>query len=195
MTTEKSKIQLGIDHIFKHPGCRMDDLAPVLGIERKSVIPCLYEAIKCGLILSCKVERPGTVPVNEFRLSASAPDGKAPDWKTWKKANPPQDIARRGKESQTQAHRGANNGSSGGSERSRAHLPGAVTAVEPPTPAPQQAEARSGVISLPSDVEMNIRIDNDGRLHIAQGDFAIELHFKHTRELGKFMTATAGVWN
>jgi len=32
MTTEKSKIQLGIDHIFKHPGCRMDDLAPVLGI-------------------------------------------------------------------------------------------------------------------------------------------------------------------
>ena len=192
MNTEKSKIQLGIDYIAKHPGCRTDVIAVAMGCERKNVIPNLNEAIKYGLIVSCKVEVSGTPPVNEFRLSASAPDGKAPDWKTWKKHNTAPERAA----ATTQAHRGANNGSSGGSVTSQDNtFTGAAIAVEPPRPALQQAAAGSGVISIPPDADLNLQIDSDGRLTIAQGDMEIQLRFKHTREIGRFMAATAGVWN
>lgn len=84
MTEPKSKIQRGVDYIAKHPGCRTADLAKAMDTKPENVIPTLQDAIKAGLILTCKVTRPGLVPCNEFKLSTACPEGKAPDWREFK---------------------------------------------------------------------------------------------------------------
>ena len=90
MENSKTKIQIGIDHIAKHPGCRTDALAAAMDTDTKNVIPAINDAIKAGLIVTCKVERPGKAPMNEFRLSSSAPAN--PDWREWKRTHAPSHV-------------------------------------------------------------------------------------------------------
>ena len=158
-TNEKTKIQRGIDYIHKHPNCRTDDLAEVMSCDSRSVAATLWPALSAGLVISCKVERPGQRAVNEFRLSAASPDGKAPIWPAWKAGNAHlapkkngapalpsaayKDTTRKNVE-QTPAGRGANNTGSRESGTSLAEKkPDVAAVVEPPKPVRKPAEARS----------------------------------------------------
>ena len=201
---EKSKIQRAIDHIAAHPGCRTDDLAKAIGSETQNVAPTIFEAVQAGLILTCKVARPGGGATNEYRLSSSAPTN--PDWREWKAAHParadrPLKTAavagpRASAIATTQAHRGANNGSSSGPVTSFGISPaGAAADVEPPKPAPTQAEAGSVETRRETaNSRLDIQLDNHGFLFIAIGLTNIELEPEHVRELGQFLIDTEPAW-
>ncbi len=156
--SEKTKIQRGIDHIHKHPNCRTDDLAAVMDCDSRNVAATLWPALQAGLVISCKVERPGQRAANEFRLSAASPDGKAPIWPAWKanhthlapkKPGPPALPGAAYKDTtrnvvHTPAGRGANNTGSRESGTSLAPKKPEVAAVaEPPKPDRKPAQARS----------------------------------------------------
>lgn len=201
---EKSKIQRAIDYIAVHPGCRTYDLAKAMGSETHNVAPTIFEAVQAGLILTCKVVRNGGGATNEYRLSSSAPAN--PDWREWNAAHParadrPLKTAavvapRAAGIATTQAHRGANNGSSSGPVTSFGISPaGAAADVEPPKPAPTQAEAGSvDTKRETANSRLHLQIDNHGGLLIAIDKSFIELEPEHVRELGQFLIDTEPAW-
>lgn len=205
MTT---KIQQAINHIFAHPGVRTDDLAKAIGVDPHNVYSYVKDAVDAGLLVTCKVARPGKQSTVEFRPSARAPE-KAPDWKTWKRAQqaPVKPLklqadprrTNRGTVSETPAGGGVNNTGSSGSE----HLPcknmpeaAAVDVAqagqaEPVAAIPTTAPA----VPAPSD-DFELHLSNDGRLHIFLGDPhpVIKLSTEETRRLGKFLIDTEPAW-
>lgn len=201
---EKSKIQRAVDHIAAHPGCRTDDLAQAMGSAPQNVAPTIFEAVQAGLILTCKVASPSGKEINEYRLSSSAPAN--PDWREWKAAHParadrPLKTAavagpRASAIATTQAHRGANNGSSNGPVTSFGISPaGAVADVEPPKPAPTQAEAGSVETRRETaNSRLDIQLDNHGCLLISTDETVIELSPAHVRELAQFLIDTEPAW-
>lgn len=84
----KSRVQLAIEYIYAHPGCRSDAIATQLGVERKQVHSAVAPAVEAGLIVTCKVERPGKPPETEFKPSAAAPL-HCPDFVEWKNSKSP----------------------------------------------------------------------------------------------------------
>jgi len=87
MSKEKSKTQKAVEHIFSHPGTRSDALAAIFGCEPKNVPAFMKGPIEAGLVISCKIERPGKPNVCEYKPSAAAPDKCPGDWLEWKRAN------------------------------------------------------------------------------------------------------------
>lgn len=83
----KTKLQLGIDYIAKHPGARTDALAKAMSCERRKVGVLLQPAVTAGLLITCQVTRPGQQPCNEYRLGAASPEGESVDWKTFRISN------------------------------------------------------------------------------------------------------------
>lgn len=84
MTEKKSKVQQAIDYLVSHRSARNQELASLMRCEPKAVHAMLQDPIKYGLIITCKIERPGERSTYEFRLSAIAPEGKAIDWRSWR---------------------------------------------------------------------------------------------------------------
>lgn len=90
--SQKSKVQKAIEHIYAHPGCRSDALAAIFMCETKNVQAYMAPVLNSGLIIACKVERPGKPTINEYKPSSAAPD-KCPDnWLDWKRINAPQPV-------------------------------------------------------------------------------------------------------
>ena len=96
----------------------------------------------------------------------------------------------------TQAHRWANNGSSSGPVTSFGIRPaGAAADVEPPKPAPTQAEAGSVETRRETAAnDLHLQIDNHGCLLISTDETVIELSPAHVRELGQFLIDTEPAW-
>lgn len=205
MTT---KIQQAIDYIFAHPGCRSDALGKLLGCKTQDVYAYIKDAIHAGLIISCKIDRPGQSPVAEFRPSATAP-AKAPNWHTWKKEQrePVKPLKQqadprrvnRGNVSDTPAGGGANNTGSSGSERhpcKKLHDDAAVDVA--------QAGQAQAVVAIPTTQpaepapsdDFECHLSHEGRLHIFLGEPhpVIKLTPAETRALGKFLIATEPAW-
>ena len=67
---KETKIQRAINVIEKKPGIRTADLAAAIGVPPAKVAPLIFAATNSRFVLTCKVERPGLAPVNEYRLSA-----------------------------------------------------------------------------------------------------------------------------
>ena len=85
MKTTKTKTQTAIEYIYAHPGCRTDALATLLDIDPKNVPAYLKEPLAYGLIISCKVQRPGQRICQEYKPSTAAPDKCPADWLEWKR--------------------------------------------------------------------------------------------------------------
>lgn len=77
----ETKIQRAINVIEKRPGIRTDELARAIGVEPAKVAPLIFSATSNGFITTCKVERPGKAPTNEYRLSSSV---VASDWDAYR---------------------------------------------------------------------------------------------------------------
>ena len=80
METE-TKIQRALNVIEKRPGIRTDDLARAIGADPAKIAPLIYAATSNGFVVMCKVERPGKLPTNEYRLSSSV---VASDWDAYR---------------------------------------------------------------------------------------------------------------
>lgn len=65
-----TKIQKAINVIEKRPGIRTAELAEAIGVPAAKVAPLIFAATNSRFVLTCKVERPGKQPTNEYRLSA-----------------------------------------------------------------------------------------------------------------------------
>lgn len=65
-----TKIQKAINVIEKRPGIRTAELAEAIGVPAAKVAPLIFAATSSRFIVSCKVDRPGLAPTNEYRLSA-----------------------------------------------------------------------------------------------------------------------------
>lgn len=74
MNKPESKISRVVAYIKLHGSARTPEIAEHLGIENKSVLPLLWDHVQRGMLVTCKVERPGQKAINEYRLSAG---GKA----------------------------------------------------------------------------------------------------------------------
>lgn len=72
-----TKIQKAINVIEKRPGIRTAELAEAIGAPAAKVAPLIFAATNSRFIVSCKVDRPGLAPTNEYRLSAGV---VASDW-------------------------------------------------------------------------------------------------------------------
>lgn len=72
-----TKIQKAINVIEKRPGIRTAELAEAIGVPAAKVAPLIFAATSSRFIVSCKVDRPGLAPTNEYRLSAGV---VASDW-------------------------------------------------------------------------------------------------------------------
>ena len=180
--SDKTKIQRGIDHIHKHANCRTAELAEVMDCDQRNVAATLWPALQAGLVISCKVERPGQMAVNEYRLSAASPDGMAPIWPAWKanhahlakkKPGAPALPSAAYKDTtrnvvHTPAGRGANNTGSHESGTSLVSKNPEVTAVaEPPKPAMKPAQARSDE-TVRSNNPFVFGCNSDGTVTIAR---------------------------
>lgn len=86
MSKSESKISRVIAYIKLHGSARTPEIAEHLGIENKSVLPLLWDHVQRGLLVTCKVERPGQKAINEYRLSAG---GKAAPFMIRRAALPP----------------------------------------------------------------------------------------------------------
>lgn len=219
MSDQKSKIQRGVDYIAKHPGCRTQDLAKAMDTKQENVIPTLQDAIKAGLILTCKVTRPGLVPCNEFKLSTACPEGKGPDWRefkisqrTPKELKPiPQPVPRVHEAGKTQCVVGTTPAGRGEitpateaattSLASRFIVAGPAV-VEPPKLAEAPAEASSDEIDIAHSFHAFDRAlvedDSDSpplRFAIdSQGYFRVERDGKTILQLAKSDTASLGLF-
>lgn len=72
--------------IAERGAMRTDQIAEALGVDGKSISNSFGWPVKNGTLVMCKVERPGTSPVNEYRISAG---GTALEFKQLKvKATP-----------------------------------------------------------------------------------------------------------
>lgn len=74
---KETKIQRAINVIEKRPGIRTAELAGAIGVPAAKVAPLIFAATSSRFIVSCKVDRPGLAPTNEYRLSAGV---VASDW-------------------------------------------------------------------------------------------------------------------
>ena len=99
----ETKIQRAINVIEKRPGIRTDELARAIGVEPSKVAPLIFAATSNGFIATCKVERPGKAPTNEYRLSSSV---VASDWDDYRSAHTAQKTLLR----KTKAYRRENAG-------------------------------------------------------------------------------------
>ena len=212
--TTKSRTQRAIDYIFAHPGCRSDALAAHLETESKQVHSACAPAIAAGLIVACKVTRPGKAPVTEFKPSAAAPD-KAPDFLEWKSTTPPEKVkplhfsnpgprASAAKPASspaservlTQADRGANNG---GSSASDIPVGEAITSTEGAAVAetragdhaPEATSSAEPVVSDEISLGLNIQLNHHGNLTLGELTFSRE----ETRAIGQFLMITEPVWS
>lgn len=209
MTEPKTKIQHAIDYIAAHPGCRTPELAKALDCEIKNVLPCLQDGIKAGLIITCKVERPGQVAISEFRLSASAPEGKSPDWKTFRINRNQPDALKPPPAKPARAHDHPANEFKASIPARQSATPQpavglitpavvdcstslatssgkATTVIEPPKQDEAPAEACSD--------EILIAIDSRGVLTVSNAESMIELDRAATRQLGQFLINTEPAW-
>lgn len=208
--TTTTKIQKAINHIFAKPGCRSDELATVIECKPQDVYSYIKDAIHAGLIVACKIDRPGQSSVSEFRPSASAPI-KAPDWPSWKKdqrapAKPLKTQAdprrsNRGKTIETPAG-GGEAITPAAADRSNSPLektPPEAAAVDAAQAlqeeaAPVTAAAQPIAPALADEFECHL--SHDGRLHIFLGEPhpVVKLTTDETRQLGKFLINTEPAW-
>lgn len=67
--TTKTKIENAIDYIAKQGVARTDEIGEAIGEHKYKVAGLLAYAVKTGVLVSCRVERPGKKPCNEYRIS------------------------------------------------------------------------------------------------------------------------------
>lgn len=218
MSKEKSKVQKAIEHIYAHPGCRSDALAAIFVCETKNVQAYMAPVLNSGLIIACKVERPGKPTINEYKPSSAAPD-KCPDnWLDWKRTNAPQPVKplkfkatgprdglqKSGSARETQA--GSGNVTPAvaavSSPLGTQHLPSSEAAIETQAGSHGPEEATTSA-SVPAVSDLNVAVsgaeepyllrislDNTGQLIIDGLKFSPD----ETRAIGKFMVDTERAW-
>jgi hypothetical protein len=86
---KETKIQRAINVIEKKPGIRTADLAAAIGVPPAKVAPLIFAATNSRFVLTCKVERPGLAPVNEYRLSAGV---RAGDWDEYRSVHAAEQV-------------------------------------------------------------------------------------------------------
>lgn len=74
----KTNVDKAVEYIAKHPGCRSQEIEEQCGIKFASAT--LSPLVEAGYLVACKVEKPGSPPTNEYRLSATV----AADQVSWK---------------------------------------------------------------------------------------------------------------
>lgn len=75
-----SQTQDALDYIRSKGTARSDEIAAACGLRLAVVSALLWQSVKDGLLVTCKVERPRKPPMNEYRFAAGA-GGKAVDFK------------------------------------------------------------------------------------------------------------------
>jgi hypothetical protein len=219
MSKEKSKVQKAIEHIYAHPGCRSDALSAIFQCEAKNVPAFMKDVLAAGLIVSCKVERPGRGATHEFKPSAAAPDKCPMDWLEWKRANiappvkplhfkatgPRDGLQKSGSARETQAASGDITAAvaAGSSPSGKQHLPSSEAAIEAQAGSHGPEEA-TAIASAPAasaicaddqfanalSIGLHISLDKHGRLTLGELTFSPD----ETREIGEFLVATEPAW-
>lgn len=216
--SQKSKVQKAIEHIYAHPGCRSDALAAIFMCETKNVQAHMAPVLNSGLIIACKVERPGKPTINEYKPSSAAPD-KCPDnWLDWKRTNalqpvkplkfkatgPRDGLQKSGSARETQAVSGEITAAvaAGSSPLGTQHLPSSEAAIEEQAGShgPEEATASASVPAASAicadahtnalSIGLHISLDKYGRLTLGEIRFSPD----ETREIGKFLVATESAW-
>lgn len=193
----ESKIEKAIAYITKHPGARSPDIEAACGI--KSATALLSDVVDAGYLVTCKVERPGKPPMNEYRLSATVAANKV-SWAEFR-------ISRRTRERPTRAvSRPPRNAAPPvvAPRKTETPLP-----VEAPTPArgtPMKAvrldDGRIGrvpdtskLMPIEATPRVVFMVDSVGRLRIEIPDHpAIVCSRDETRDAGTLLIATEPVW-
>lgn len=166
-----SKVEQLMAVIRKHPqGIRTDQLRQESGLS-ENVSALLADAVKRGDLYVCKVSQEGKPPTNEYRIGGGVP---VPDFKPLKVGKPV-----------SVAHRTV------GAEQAKAKLSETSTAAPKEAPAVSTKPKRR---AFAVDGALDIRIEEDGTLTIANVDSEIELNAEHAARLGRFMANTVGVW-
>jgi|JI10StandDraft_1071094.scaffolds.fasta_scaffold609140_2 hypothetical protein len=217
---ELTKIQRGINYIAKHPNVRTPELAKALDADPKNVQAILWEAIKTGLILTCKVERPGQPPIAEFRLSSAANEATPPNWKEFSIGRRKADAQKKECSVTTQAGSGDITPAAAVPPTSLAmRTPGGDAAVvEPPTLDEKPAKVCSDEIgleeifqfdlkplgdpdddideiSLPKSLAPVFGVSSDGQLTIhRRHSSGLVLTADETRSLYQFLGDSVRIW-
>lgn len=183
-----TKIERAIAQIAKHGRVRSPEIATHLGIDLKNVAPLLFDAVQRGYLLSCKVERPGQSPINEYCLSAAAaPDGS--DYATFK-------AEQRARRSIEPARQPAPRVTAPARVEPSADTPPASAKSDAPPPmAPDAAPSHAPACLVTHVAEyIEITLDNKANLVIACGDQRIAITPPALRILGNFLLNTQGAW-
>lgn len=222
MSKEKSKVQKGIEFIFAHPGARSDALGKVMECEPKNVQAFMGPVLEAGLIVSCKVERPGQQTINEYKPSSAAPDKCPENWLDWKRANAPQPVKplrfkatgprdglpKSGSARETQAVSGDVTTAAAAecSPSGKRHLPSSEAAIEvqagshgpeevkASTSAPAASATAENKIERLSELDLFATLGLSGAMTIQFKGETMHLPVSAVRELGRFMIATESAW-
>lgn len=87
MTTKpQTNTDKALAYIARHPGCRSPEIAEAIGVPASNITAILTSPVQAGYLVVCKVEQPGKVAMNEYRLSATVADDKV-SWSEFRVAN------------------------------------------------------------------------------------------------------------
>ena len=192
----KTKIEKAIDYIAKMGTARGPEISEASGIPAERVSAQLYQYVKAGVLVSCKVTRPGMQSINEYRLGGHIP-GDA--WRDFK-VNVHSAHEQKRAESQqkkptthrppTQADHPQVSDKNSGSTSADSPLVAtgrAVTEAKPHRKAPQNASGVGGNVTNPDPDQTRFGYWSDGNLSIMQGDMSMVLPAADAHRLAIFV--------
>lgn len=139
----RSKVQIGLDYIARHPDCRSEALAAAIGCAPREVHAYLRGPLDRGWVLTCVVSRAGQTPTAQWRIAAAMPGSPGAAWREFTLGNAR--SLRAARQQATQAGSGANNPGSQpcGVSFGISSPPQGPAGVEPPARVKSPAPARS----------------------------------------------------